>query len=79
MNITRTIKKNITYRDLGGKSINIEREIPLMDLWKLAKEGNWACYNFIDRKQNLDVFFQYKIYYGHVGDLGYVVSEDELE
>lgn len=79
MNIKRTIKKDFAYRNLGGKTITIEREVPLLDLWKLSREGNWACYNFLNRRKDVDGFFPYKIYYGHVNNLGYIISEDELE
>ena len=79
MNINRTIKKDILYNGLGGKTIHIEREVPLLDLWKLARNGNWACYNFLDRRPSVDGFFPYKIYYGHVGDIGYIIAEDELD
>lgn len=79
MLVSRKIKSDVKYRDLGGKTIQIEREVPVRDLITLASSGNWAVYNFIDRRPDIHWDYKYKIYYGHVGDLGYVVAEDELE
>lgn len=50
-------------------------------------EGNWACHNFIERRDDFKDPFPYRLYYGKVKStecgmetyLGYVVSEDELE
>lgn len=79
MLISRKIKKSVKYRSLGGKTIQIEREVPVKDLLTLANSGNWAVYNFIDRRPDIHWDYPYKIYYGHVENLGYVVAEDELE
>lgn len=76
--VTRKIKKSVTYRDLGGKTIIIDRELTRDDV--LTTE-NWACWNFIDRRPDVRNAFTHKRYfYGHVEDnMGYVVCEDELE
>lgn len=79
MLVSRKIKDSLKYRDLGGKTIRIEREIPVRSLMDLASQGNWAVYNFIDRRPDITWAYPLKIYYGHVGDLGYVIAEDELE
>lgn len=79
MLVSRKIKSDVKYRDLGGKTIQIEREVPVRDLMELASRGNWAVYNFIDRRPDIHWDYPLKIYYGHVGNLGYVVAEDELE
>lgn len=42
-------------------------------------EGNWACHNFVMRRDDFRHDFPYKLYYGKVGGLGYVVAEDEFE
>ena len=76
--VTRKIKKSVTYRDLGGKTIIIDRELTRDDV--LTTE-NWACWNFIDRRPDVRNAFVHKRYfYGHAEDnMGYVVCEDELE
>lgn len=77
----RTIKKSVKYRNIGGKSISIERTLTKQDIIKQTTNGNWACYNFIDRRSDFPVLTSNTIfYYGHCEDgLGYIVCEDELE
>lgn len=76
--VTRKIKKSVTYRDLGGKTIIIDRELTREDV--LTTE-NWACWNFIDRRPDVkDIWTRKRYFYGHAEDnMGYVVCEDELE
>jgi len=76
--VTRTVKKSVKYRDLGGKSIVIDRELTREDV---MTTDNWACWNFIDRRPDVkDVLVHKRYFYGHAEDnLGYVVCEDELE
>lgn len=76
----RIIKKEITHQNIGGQEFNIEMEVSSDDVaFKGILQGNWACRNFIDRRPDFDCTFPYKLYYGKVGNLGYIVSEDELE
>ena len=42
------------------------------------KHNNFATLNFILRRPDFDINFPYKLYYGKVGNLGYVVAEDEF-
>ena len=45
-----------------------------------ATSGNWACYNFIERRKDFAWIANKKFYYGKGEDnLGYVVCSDELE
>lgn len=76
--VTRKIKKSVTYRGLGGKTIIIDRELTRDDIMTTE---NWACWNFIDRRPDIkDVWVRKRYFYGHAEDnLGYVVCEDELE
>lgn len=83
MNLKR-VSTNVTHQDIGGKIINIDDKISetltKQEVWRLAEEGNPACFNFVMRRPDFDVVsWPYKLYYGHVDGLGYVVSEDELE
>ena len=75
----RTIKKSVTYRNLGGKSISIEKVLTKKEIVDEAISGNWACYNFIDRRSDFPKLLSNdKFYYGHANDgLGYVIAEDE--
>ena len=77
----RTIKKSVKYRDLGGKSISIEKVLTKKNILDEALNGNWACYNFMDRRTDFNnLIDNTKFYYGHAQDgLGYVICEDELE
>lgn len=79
--ITKKLKNDFKYRDLGGKKIILEFEVTKDEItYKATKEGNWACYNFIDRRNDFPMLVGKKLYYGHAEDgLGYIVCEDELE
>lgn len=81
LNIRKRVKGNITHQGIGGKEIRLEFEIKRKAevLEKACFEGNYACKNFMNRRKDFKYDFPYKIYYGKVGNLGYVVSEDELE
>lgn len=76
---TRKIKKFVDHQGIGGKEIIIERELTPDEVDERALEGNWACLNFALRRDDFLPDFNKKCFYGHVGDLGYVVCEDELE
>jgi len=68
------IKPTLKYKNLGGKTIRLERELTAYDI---ENAGNWACWNFMDRRND---YADKKCFYGHAEDgLGYVVCEDELE
>lgn len=79
MTKTRKIKKDFKYRDLGGKTIDIEYTISNFDIVKKLSEGDWICYNFIDRRPDFDAWFTHTLYYGKVDGMSYIISEDELE
>ena len=79
MLLIRRLKKNFSYRNLGGKPFHVEFEVPKMEVFRRANEGNWACHNFIERRNDMDQFFPHKLYYGKIDGLGYIVAEDELE
>jgi len=76
--ITSKIKSSVTYRNIGGKYIVIDRELTRKDIMNTE---NWACLNFIDRRPDIkDIWTGKRFFYGHLEDnLGYVVCEDELE
>lgn len=77
---SRKIKKDLKYRNLGGRVFYIEFEVTKDEVMKKALvEGNWACYNFMDRRPDFNNFWTKKLYYGKVDNLGYIIAEDELE
>ena len=77
---SRRISKDLKYRDLGGKIFYIEFEVSKDEVIKKAlTEGNWACYNFMDRRPDFNNLFDKKLYYGKVDNLGYIIAEDELD
>ena len=77
-----TINKNVEHQGIGGKEIVIEKELTIDDvLDKDFKEMTIAMYNFIMRRMDLmeDKYGDRKVYYGHVGELGYFVADDEIK
>lgn len=74
--ITKRIKKDVKHQGIGGKEILIEMELTSHEV---DTTWNWACYNFVERRPDIPVGSDLKCYYGHVGSLGYIVAEDELE
>ena len=81
LNIVKRVSKEVKHQGIGGEEIRLEFEIKPKEqvLEKACFEGNMACRNFIKRRKDFKHDFPYKVYYGKVGGLGYVVSEDELE
>lgn len=76
------VKKSVTHQGIGGKEF-IPDEYATKDLHEkglvmLALQGNIACINFINRRPDDDYEIN-DLMYGHVGNLGYIVSKDELE
>ena len=74
----KRIIESVTHQNIGGKEIRLERVLTPDDVDELATKGNFACYNFCMRRDDFLPDFNKKLYYGHVGSLGYVVCEDEL-
>ena len=72
------IKKEVKHQNIGGKKIFIERKLTPDEVDELAMGGNIACLNFCMRRNDFLPEFDKNLYYGHVGNLGYVVCEDEL-
>lgn len=80
MLITKKFKKDFNYRNLGGTRITLEFELSKEEIAREATTGNWACYNFIERRSDFTWIANKKFYYGKGEDnLGYVVCSDELE
>lgn len=79
LNIKKKINKNVTHQGIGGKEILIEMEVPKDEVFTNGISGNWACYNFMKRRNDFNCNFPHKTYYGKVNGLGYIVAEDELE
>lgn len=76
------INKKVKHQGIGGKKIIIEREFLVKELLDTNfDEMNIAMYNFILRRLDFvtEENEQKKVYYGHVGDLGYFVAEDEIK
>lgn len=79
LNIKKKVNKNIKHQNIGGKEILIEMEVSKEEVFTNAILGNWACYNFIQRREDFNYNFPHKIYYGKVNNLDYIVAEDKLE
>lgn len=80
INLIKKVKKSVTHQGIGGKEIRLELELDADTVFnKAVNEGNWACANFMDRRDDFNYKFKHKLYYGKVGGLGYIVAEDELE
>lgn len=82
-NNTRIIKDNISHQGIGGKIFIIDEAItetltPSV-IFNKASSGNLACFNFIKRRYDFNINFPYKLYYGKVEGLGYIIAEDEFK
>ena len=73
------IKESVTHQGIGGKEIQLERYLTPDEVDERGMNGNIACLNFCMRRDDFLPEFNMNLYYGHVGNLGYVVCEDELE
>lgn len=77
------VKKSVTHQDIGGKPFIIDEQVTQTlsndEVFDRGIMGNWACNNFMDRREDFNCNFPHKLYYGKVGNLGYIVAEDELE
>ena len=76
------INKKVEHQNIGGKEIILEKELMVKDLLDTNfNEMPVAMINFIKRR--LDFIDEKnedkKVYYGHIGDFGYFVAEDEIE
>ena len=76
------INKEVAHQGIGGKEIILEKELIVKDFLDTNfNEMSIAIFNFINRR--LDFINEEnenkKVYYGHVGNLGYFVAEDEIE
>ena len=75
------INNDITHQNIGGKVIVIEREDTISYALDMpADKITIGLYNFIQRRLDLmnEEYENMKLYYGHVGTLGYYVAEDEI-
>ena len=76
------IDPKVTHQGIGGKEIIIEREMTIGDILD-TNFNNMpiAMTNFIMRRTDIidEKHENMKVYYGHVGYLGYFVAEDEIE
>ena len=74
------IDKKVTHQGIGGKEISIEKEMTFDDVLDTnINQMPIAMYNFIMRRPDLGIEEgRTKVYYGHVGLLGYFVAEDEI-
>ena len=74
------LNKNIEHQGIGGKEIAIDDYVTsILTNEEVLKEDNWATHNFIKRRPDFNMNFPYKLYYGKVCGLGYVVAEDEFD
>lgn len=76
----------ISHQNIGGKEMRLEKETTLDYLLdKNLSDMTIAERNFIERRTSLfmensdEECSKIKIYYGHVGHLGYWVCEDEIK
>ena len=73
------VKSTVDHQDIGGKNIDIEFRVDMFDVCYAGMQGNMACKNFVDRKGASGICVKYhEVFYGKVGNLGYIVAEDDL-
>lgn len=79
----RRIKPHVLHQNIGGKDFIVDLPVTNTltndEVFNLGITGNPACYNFLRRRPDFNRDFKYKLYYGKVDGLGYIVAEDELE
>lgn len=76
------IKTSEAEGKISGKKIEIERELTVNDILDTNFNNmSIAMCNFIIRRVDFlkEENGDKKVYYGHVGYLGYFVAEDEIE
>lgn len=76
------LKKGIEHQGIGGKYIVLEREDTLAYALDMPFDKmTIGLYNFVQRRPELmmNENEDMKLYYGHVGTLGYFVAEDEID
>ena len=78
----KIIKNSILHQGIGGKEFIVDEKITeLLSNDYVFNEGmiggNIACYNFIYRRNDFNRYFPYKLYYGKVNGLGYIMAENE--
>ena len=76
------ISNKVKHQGIDGKEIILEKELLVKDFLDTnLNEMTVAMINFIKRR--LDFIDEKnedkKVYYGHIGDFGYFVAEDEIE
>lgn len=67
------VNKDITLQGIGGKEIIIEREVEVDNT-----PVTIALWQFMERRASTNKLIPDKVYYGHIGGLGYFVSKDEV-
>lgn len=80
--IIKRIKKTVTHQGIGGQEFIVDEYVTKTltndEVFNNGINGNPACLNFIMRRPDFNKLFPHKLYYGKVGNLGYVVAEDEF-
>ena len=76
-----TLVDSIEHQGIGGKQIRIEKEGTIAYILDTTFNNmTIGMYNFIMRRKDfMSLDEDVKIYYGHVGSLGYFVAEDEIK
>lgn len=74
------IKESVKHQGIGGKEILLEKKLSLNEV---LEQNTIAAFNFAKRRLDLvsksdKECAKIICYYGHVGNLGYFVAEDEL-
>ena len=75
------IKDDVEHQGIGGKMIVIERADTISYVLDYNLNNmTIGLYNFVIRRPDIldEEHEDMKLYYGHVGALGYFVAEDEL-
>lgn len=76
------LKEGIEHQGIGGKYIVLEREDTITYALDMPLEKmTIGLHNFCMRRTDLmsEEYENMKLYYGHVGTLGYFVAEDEID
>lgn len=78
------VKKSVTHQGIGGKEFKVDELVtktltPNEVSEKGIREGNPACWNFMDRREDFDLNFPHQLYYVKIDGIGYIIAEDEID
>lgn len=77
------LKDELKHQEIGGKEFLVDERITETltndEVFNIGMTGNYACHNFLERRHDFNRNFPFKLYYGKVNGLGYIIASDEIK